>query len=280
MVQSILLLSSKINILVISGFSRLTILGTGHVAWAIGMALKQAGHSVVQVFGRDNARTMELANALDAQPVVNLTDLAPDSDVFILAVSDDAIFDLVNSLPAVRGMVVHTSASVSMEVIKERFSGCGVLYPLQTLSRNRKSNLSDVPFFVEAADENQLLQLTRFASTITSHVIHADSDTRRKYHLAAIFACNFVNHMYSIASDYLTAQGLRPELLGPLMEETAAKAIELGAAASQTGPALRDDSQTMQRHIEMLRYLPEYQNLYSLMSTLIQQFHNKPDDQL
>lgn len=264
----------------ISGFSRLTIIGTGHVAWAIGTAFKQAGHSIVQVFGRNNAKTHELANALDAQPLARLADIATDSDVYLLAVADDAVFELVNSLPIVRGMVVHTSASVSVEVMKERFSRYGVLYPLQTLSKSRKPNLSDVPFFVEAANENQLLQLIRFASTVTTHVIPADSDTRVKYHLAAIFACNFVNHMYAIASDYLTGQGLKPELLGPLMTETAAKAIEMGAAASQTGPALRGDNQTMQRHIELLQYFPEYQNLYAQMSTLIQQFHNKPDDQL
>lgn len=263
-----------------SGFRRLTIIGTGNVAWTLGDAFRQAGYVICEVFGRDKSKAAELAQWLGANVTNSLTELSADSDLYILAVSDDAIQLISSGMPDVSGMVVHTSATVPLEVLSRRFIRSGVLYPLQTLSRYRKIDLSDVPFLLEAANEGQLLLLSDFAGSISSQLIHANTETRIKYHLAAVFACNFVNHLYTVASSYLMDQGLQSALLEPLMRETTAKALEKGSINSQTGPALRGDQQTIKKHLVMLQMLPEQQKLYEQISLMIQNFHIKTNEQL
>lgn len=274
MIHPKLLLSYKISILTFSKFSRLTIVGTGNVAWILGHALKQAGHNICEVYGRDKSKTTQLALSLGAYAVDSINNVSTDSDFYVLAVSDDAIPLIVNELPLVSGMVVHTSATVELQVLRIRFVKCGVLYPLQTLSRSRKTKLSDVPLLLEAADQGQLNRLSELALSVSSRIIYANTETRVKYHLAAVFACNFVNHMYTIASSYLSDQGLQAALLEPLLRETTDKALEHGAFNSQTGPAFRGDQQTMKKHLDMLQKLPEEQKLYEQISLLIQNFHN------
>lgn len=245
-------------------------LGSGNVATHLGAALANAGHRIVQVYSRtaDHART--LAEALDAQAISHLGDLNPKADVFILAISDDAIASVAGQLPLhLNGIVVHTSGSTSIDVLQSH-ARYGVFYPLQTFSKGKTVDFASIPLALEAGDAPSMAQLESMARSISGVVFPCDSVQRLSLHVAAVFACNFTNHLYAVAADLLQRNGLSFDLIKPLVTETAQKVMALPPAEAQTGPAIRGDQITMEKHLEFLHGEAELQQLYALLSTAVQ----------
>ncbi|MDE5877650.1 MAG: DUF2520 domain-containing protein [Muribaculaceae bacterium] len=229
---------------------KVAIVGSGNVAFHLTKAL--APHADVTTV---NSRTF--------------SGWRQDFDIVLIAVSDDAIAEVASQLPDYNGIIAHTSGSVPMSVLAERSSRPAVFYPLQTFSRERSLDYSCIPFFIEAKCNDDANTLSALASEISKTVIMADSETRRRLHIASVLACNFTNHLVHLADTFLADNGLDSTVLMPLLHETIAKLDKLSPLDAQTGPAVRGDTATIKRHLELLAPYPETQTLYRLLSDSI-----------
>jgi predicted short-subunit dehydrogenase-like oxidoreductase (DUF2520 family) len=255
--------------------SRITIFGSGNLAWHLGQALFDAHYSISQVYSRNQANAEELAFQLGADAISSTEDFDDSCDVAIFAVSDNAIAELANKVNFSGQLVLHTSGSTSVEILKNNAQHYGVLYPLQTFSKFRPIEFRDIPLLIEANTPNNLVNLKGLASALSSKVIVADSYQRRQLHLSAVFANNFVNHMYTLAYELSKKTGLSFDILKPLIKETALKAtLTDNPSIAQTGPAVRHNSEIIKKHIEMLCNQPEMQKIYTFVSESISKYHH------
>ncbi len=251
---------------------RVVILGSGNVATHLAKAIDEH-HHVVQIYSRKQAHASALAQSLkDCTSTDNLDHLITDADIYIISVSDDSIGNVVDKLPRIKGIVVHTSGSVGMDVLSTLTNPTGVFYPLQTFSKDTAVNLSEVPFFLEASTPETLDKLEAFGSFFSKKIFHANSEQRQTLHIAAVFACNFFNHLLDISTEILSQKGYELDVLKPLVALTMSKAFETGAYASQTGPAVRGDMATLNKHIESLD-TPQ-KEIYRMLSQSIIDRHN------
>lgn len=250
---------------------RAVIVGSGNLAEALARAI--AGREeleLVQIYGRNAERAETVARLASAAWTSDPEKLA-DADIYLIAVSDKAVGTVIESLPvSPQAAVVHTAGSVPLGALPAKYARRGVLYPLQTFTKGREADFSRIPLFIEASDEAFFGELETFAGILSRRVIPADSERRAKAHLAGVFACNFVNHMYAVGERIVRSAGLDFEVLKPLIGETAAKAIDAASPVDvQTGPAVRNDFTTKTLHEEMLSSDPLLKNSYSTISQSI-----------
>jgi len=258
---------------------RIVLLGTGNVATRLGLALKAKNSEIVQVFGRTETKASHLAGLLGVPFTTTKLQLSRDADVYILAVTDDAITNMAaNLFPIGDRLIVHTAGSTPMDVLAPFSANYGVLYPLQTLSLQKEVDFSKVPLCIEANSHANLQKLSSLAQTISDQVVMVDSDQRSQLHLAAVFVCNFVNHFYAIGEELVQEHHLDFGLLKPLILETATKAMQFSPHTVQTGPAVRGNLTIMENHLKMLEQHPEWQKIYELMSRDISKKTLRPGD--
>lgn len=244
-------------------------IGSGNVATHLAREIEKchAGH-ISQVYSRnlDNARL--LADKLESAEAINeLSQIQSDADIYVISVKDDGIAELIEKLPSNNALWLHTSGSVPMEALSKLSSRYGVFYPMQTFSKNACLDMSEVPLFVEGVTNDIETEISDFASKIFQHVYHADSELRRKMHIAAVFSCNFTNYMWVIADELLQKEGLSFDIMRPLIKETLHKALTNSPEKGQTGPAIRGDKHIMEKHQALL---PEPEReIYRLISTHI-----------
>lgn len=229
-----------------------TILGAGNVAWSLAIALKKAGIEVSQIWSRTPEKTATLAEKVGAEAVDVLDMIRPGADIYIISVHDDAIASLARRLSGFGGTWVHTSGSIDADTLKPITPTYGVLYPLQTFTVGRETPLDDVPVYIEGSDEQTAGFIGQIAQRISHNVKRVDSRGRRRVHAAAVFACNFTNHMWAIADRLLRRNGDDLSVLYPLIGETTRKIMEMSPADAQTGPARRGDRRVIANHIHAL----------------------------
>lgn len=244
----------------------IVIIGAGNVGTHLAVALQKAGCSIRQVVGRREKAVVELARETNAPHTFDFSNILSGQDLYLMALPDGVMEEVLPKLKLDNGLLVHTSGSVPMNILSPYSENTGVFYPLQTFTRKRELNLRDVPFLVEANRIDNENKLHELASLLSERAIVADSDRRQKMHIAAVFASNFSNHMYNMARILMEDNGLDFAMLEPLIRETTAKAMELGPGKAQTGPALRKDMQVIQKHIEMLSDKPEVRELYRMIT--------------
>nr|WP_294945005.1 Rossmann-like and DUF2520 domain-containing protein [uncultured Mucilaginibacter sp.] len=245
---------------------RITLIGSGNVATHLSAALKNAGHRLVQVYSPTMQNAALLAYHVGASAIDNLNDIDDETDIFIIAVKDDAIAALVPALSRLGKLIVHTSGAVDIQTLLDITLNAGVFYPLQTFSKTKELNFREVPMCIEGADEAITTQLVDLARSISNSVYRVSSAQRKVLHLAAVFACNFTNHLYSVAEGLLKEHTMNFDMLRPLILETADKIKKHLPANVQTGPAVRKDEQTMQAHLQMLDGKTELQEIYVSLS--------------
>lgn len=257
------------------------IIGAGNLATQLALALNEKGIGIVQVFSRKTESARTLAKRVNAGFTNELSRLNHDADLYIIAVKDSAIGEVLeNILLDEKSLIVHTSGSAPMHIL-EGFSGnYGVFYPVQTFSKTRKIDFSDIPICIEANHPSNLMKLEQLAKMLSSSVVQIDSDERKALHLAAVFVNNFVNHFYAIGAEILQEKKLDFNLLQPLIRETANKIETLHPPEAQTGPARRNDWTIIGEHLKMLQNKPELQNLYSFVTESIFLYHQKHNDDL
>jgi predicted short-subunit dehydrogenase-like oxidoreductase (DUF2520 family) len=248
----------------------IVLIGTGNTATVLGRKLKQAGHNIVQVFGRNSSEASELAYILDTESTNYWNVVNRKADLYILAVSDIAIEEVFKELQLADKTVVHTAASVSKDVLKNRTEHYGVLYPLQSLKKDL-NYLPEIPMVIDASDKKTLAMLDVLAHTISDRVVEARDETRVKLHLAAVMVNNFTNHLYTLVEKYCKEEGLDFYLLLPLIRETALRLDSISPAKSQTGPAIRGDYSTIEKHVYLLNKYPQLKKIYELFTESIAQ---------
>jgi predicted short-subunit dehydrogenase-like oxidoreductase (DUF2520 family) len=246
--------------------TNIILIGAGNVATQLGLALADAGYKISQVYSKTASAAAALSKKLKANPLTDLKKLDQDAAIYIIAVKDDAIEAIAKQLKLKDKIVVHTSGSVSMEVLKKASKNYGVFYPLQTFTKDKKIDFKAVPICLEGNNKDTSTTLQYFAKSISSNVNLVNSDQRKVIHLAAVFACNFSNHMYAIADDILKKNKLSLDILKPLIEETAQKIRNTSPAKAQTGPAVRGDKKTMEGHLKMLKGDKKLKEIYELVS--------------
>ncbi len=241
-------------------------IGAGNVSTHISRHLHSKGHRISCVYSRNSGSATELAGELGTLGT-NIPDIVPDNaDFYIVCVPDSAVAKVVDTFSHLKGTWLHTAGALSMDLFKGNQTRYGVLYPLQTLSKNRQVELKDTPFLVEGSSPEVTSLIKALAGSISNQVHEVDSPSRLSIHLAAVFANNFSNHMVTIGQQLLREKGVDENLLHPILKETFSKMAQVGAKRAQTGPALRKDRDTMQKHIELLKDHPEWEKLYTFMS--------------
>ncbi|NML23903.1 DUF2520 domain-containing protein [Pseudoflavitalea sp. G-6-1-2] len=253
---------------------RLVIIGTGNVATVLSHAAQQAGHDIVQVYGRDAAKAASLAASRNALPVHNIAEISSDADLYLIAVSDGAVAAVAAELNLGNKLVVHTAGSVSKDVLKVCSTNYGVLYPLQSL-RAEMPGVPDIPLLIDANTGDDLALLQQIAGSISSQVQIAGDEQRLQLHVAAVIVSNFTNHLYALAEQYCQQSGLDFRMLQPLISEVADRIKHGSPKDLQTGPAIRNDHTTISRHLQLLRDFPQLNYLYEELSNSIWLMYNK-----
>lgn len=230
---------------------RICIIGTGNV-----------GSHMFTAFGRHTDVVLISSRTFEGLP--------GNSDVYLIATADDAIEEVAAKLEAMIGtrmpLVCHTSGSTPLSTLRKYFKRVGVIYPLQTFSKHVHIDYAGIPMFIEASQKTDLPTLESVARMMSENVMELDSAKRQDLHIAAVFACNFVNHCIAVAEDMLSHDGIDPAVLSPVIAETFGKLSKGQARYLQTGPAARGDKHTIEKHLEALSAHPELRSIYATMS--------------
>lgn len=251
----------------------ITLIGTGNVAQVLADRLVQAGHRILEVSGRTESSVKELAHHLHSRPVLNWQELHPGSDLYLIAITDQALFHFPD-IPALKqAFLVHTAGSVPTAVLSRYTDRYGVFYPLQSIRKGVTTSDVTIPVLVDAGTEQDLKILRTLAEEI-SPLVRKGTDTERLHlHVGAVMVNNFTNHLYRMADFYCREQGVDFDLLKPLIEATALRIKQAEPAMVQTGPAIRGDQATIARHLEQLQEYPELAQIYSMMSKSIEHWN-------
>jgi predicted short-subunit dehydrogenase-like oxidoreductase (DUF2520 family) len=248
---------------------KIVFIGSGNVATHLAIAFKAMGADILQVWSKDSRNADLLAALTKAEPISKWQHLDQHADCYIISVKDDAIQEVAMQLSQVNGIVIHTAGAVSLDALKDCGRGQGVLYPLQTFSKSKSVDLKNVPFCIEGDRQETLEKISAIAHLLSANVSEVSSKQRKILHLAAVFACNFSNHLYHLSNELLKDHNLKFDLLKPLILETASKIQSVDPIEVQTGPAVRNDNETMQKHLTLLTDSPELQLIYQMLSNSI-----------
>ena len=245
---------------------RVVLIGSGNVATSLALALNGKCH-LVQVYSRSMASAEALASRVGAQATNDLSQIVTDADIYVISVVDDAITRVLETCPARGGLWVHTSGSTSIDVFKGKRTRYGVLYPMQSFSKSCPARMHEVHIFIEGCDSCATKEVKELAMLLTNNVHEITSTEREQLHVAAVFACNFANHMFTLSSEVLDEAGIPFDAMLPLIKTTIAKLDNLPPTQSQTGPAARGDVNVIERHLQSLS--GDKHDIYRLLSQSI-----------
>ncbi len=246
---------------------KIVLFGAGNVATHLCKAFETSTQAeVIQVFNRSEKSLSLFPLSIDK--TTSLSQIK-EADIYIIALTDDAIAYFSESLLFTNKLVVHTSGSVAMESLSDS-NRKGIFYPLQTFSKNRNVDFSEIPICVEASNNSDLQMLKKLGETISNKVQEISSEERAKLHLSAVFVNNFVNYLYQAGNDLLSENNISFDLLKPLIRETANKIETLTPSEAQTGPAKRNDIKSIEKHLHLLKDSP-YKELYQNLTKAIQE---------
>ncbi|AYO58745.1 NADP oxidoreductase [Chryseobacterium sp. 6424] len=224
------------------------ILGSGNVAYHLAKAFTEKNIPIVQVFGRNEAALKEISSLFN---IPHSTSVLADADLYLIAVKDDAVAIVSEEITKKDCLVAHTSGSLPKEILKGNYRKAS-FYPLQTFSKTKNLVYEEIPIFIESDDAGDLEILKNLAANITEKIVLSTYEKRKYLHLTAVFACNFVNHLYARAQQLADEQQIPFEYFWPLIEETTLKIKELPPKEAQTGPAVRNDLRILQLHEELI----------------------------
>ena len=245
-------------------------IGAGNVATHFSQAIKNAGFSVLQIFSRTENSAKPLADILGCDYTTSIDKISRNADIYIFSIKDDTLQEIAASMPFNNGLWLHTAGSVDVNIFQGHTEHYGVIYPMQTLSRQRKTDFSKIPLFIEGNTESTENEIYDIAKSLSDNVTRMSSEKRKYLHLAAVFTCNFSNHMYALAAQILEKQGIDRHTLQPLIDETANKLYSMSPKQAQTGPAVRYDRNIIDNHLSML----EDENVRNLYKKISESIHN------
>jgi predicted short-subunit dehydrogenase-like oxidoreductase (DUF2520 family) len=253
---------------------RVVMLGSGNTATVLSKIIAKAGHNILQIVSRNEKNAHALASIYSAATAPLNAETFSEADIYIVALHDAAL-DHIEKIPGLKNkLVVHTAGAVSIDALKDITSTYGVLYPLQSLSKFTET-IPEIPILIDGNNQEIMHHVLGFAKTISNNVIEANDTERLNYHVAAVFVNNFTNHLYALAELFCEKERLNFKNLFPLIDETTFRAKSLSPFLTQTGPAIRDDIYTLNRHLQALASNPDLKYIYLKLSESIIKHHGK-----
>lgn len=257
-----------------SSLSKIVLIGSGNVGFHLAQRFFEKKIQILQLFSRTETRAKTLAQQIQTSYTTDLNNINTNADLYMLAIRDDAISKVAQQLRTIlpdNPLVVHTSGSTPSKIFADYFQRYGVFYPLQSFSVTRPANFEQIPICVDAANEKDLEKLENLAQIISPKVHRISDEQRAILHVAAVFVNNFSNHLFHIGESILEKEQLPFDLLRPLINETTAKIQNHRPKDMQTGPAIRNDKATIERHLKYLKLFPEFEKIYTVMTEGIKQ---------
>lgn len=248
---------------------KIVLIGAGNVATVFGRLIKKASHEIIQVMSRKAASAKILSDELGCTFTDSCAAIDKTADIYIAAMSDAALNDLKEDFNLGNKIVVHTAGSVSINVLNDVSQNFGVLYPLQSLRKEIMDTKRVIPLLVDGNSDYSKNVIEAFAKTISDNVTFADDEQRLKLHLAAVLVSNFTNHLYALAADFCREEHIDFKMLQPLIEETASRLRHHNPDEMQTGPALRKDIVTLDKHLRLLNNYSKLRTVYLRMTDSI-----------
>ena len=253
---------------------KVAIAGTGNVASVLSAIIQRAGHQIVQIISRNVENAKTLASKYNALAGTLLDNEFAEGDIYIIALTDVGL-DSVEKIKGFKDkLVVHTAGSVPMDILKSCSSRFGVLYPLQTFSKETE-HVPQIPFLINGNNKETLGLLAEFAGTLSDKVIITNDNERLRYHIAAVFAGNFTNHLMALTESFCEKEKIDFKNLLPLINEVTYKANHFSPHEVQTGPAIREDIVTLNRHLQALSPHTDLKYIYLKLSESILKLHQK-----
>ena len=247
---------------------KIVIIGTGNVATVFGKLLKHAGHEMLQVYGRNVSDAKGLAEQLGSLYCSDWEAVTKDGELYIAAISDKSLMEMAGKLKLRSGIMVHTAGSVAASLLSAVSKDYGVIYPLQSI-RKELPPRADIPLLVTAGNAATLTRLMEVANSISNRVTERSDEEREKLHVAAVVVNNFTNHLYALAENYCAKEQLDFSLLIPLIRETAERLELISPKDVATGPAIRKDDITIQKHLQLLSNYPALKQVYEQLTASI-----------
>ena len=247
---------------------KIVIIGSGNVAYHLAKAFTQNNIEVSQIFGRNEVELNKISEELN---IPYSTKELADADLYLISVSDSAVEQVSDLIKTEKALVAHTSGSLPIETLNGDYRKAS-FYPLQTFSKTKNLDYSKIPFFIEAENQIDEKSLFELASLISDHVETSDYEKRKYIHLTAVFACNFVNHLFARAKEIADSQDLDFNYFIPLIDETVEKIHHLEPKSAQTGPAVRGDERVLKLHEELITN-EEHLKIYQLMNESIKKMY-------
>ena len=247
---------------------KIAILGSGNVAYHLAKMFKEKNIPISQIFGRNEKDLQEISEQFEIP--FSTTELA-DAELYFIAVNDDAVAAISKNIKNQNSLVAHTSGSLPKEILEGNYRKAS-FYPLQTFSKSKMLQYSEIPFFVEAENEADSQILENLALKISEKVMKSDYEKRKYIHLTAVFACNFVNHLFARAKEISDSQHIPFDYFLPLIKETTSKIEKIEPKLAQTGPAIRNDEKILQLH-EALITEEEHLKIYQVMNESIKKMY-------
>ncbi|MDP4237902.1 MAG: DUF2520 domain-containing protein [Bacteroidota bacterium] len=254
---------------------KVVLIGSGSVATHLGLALQAKGVIISQVYSRNIKNAETLSEKLNTSFITDISDIYKDADIYFYALTDNAFKSILRKIEMPEGIQVHTAGCIPMGEFEGFTTKFGVLYPLQTFSKDKQVDFSQIPICIEASDLEVQKKLLEIGNLLSNKTYIINSEQRKKIHLAAVFACNFTNYMYDVASKILEDSGFLFEIIQPLIAETAEKIKTMNPYEAQTGPAVRMDKKTISKHLSMLNKRPDLKKIYKILTKNIYIRHKK-----
>lgn len=254
---------------------KIVCIGAGNLATQLTLALKRNKQEIIQVYSRSKESAQTLAKHSNSDFTTDIHAIKDDADIYIYALKDSVLSEIIPLINTKQGIHIHTAGSIPITVFNGYQENYGVFYPFQTFSKSRPVDFTTIPILIEANTEINTLFLEEISKNLSQQPIRCSSEQRKAVHLSGVFACNFTNHMYAIASNILAEANMPFELLLPLIDETNAKIHELAPKDAQTGPAVRYDNNIIEKHLEALKDKPKEQKIYELISKNIHEYSKR-----
>lgn len=253
---------------------KIVLVGSGNVATVLGKVMHNAGHEIVQVLSRNENHAKALAQIFNCSSGSFKSSDYKEADIYVLAITDTALYHLDQYIQLGNKLVVHTAGSVSKEVLKNVSSRYGIIYPLQSLIKD-SSETPDIPLLIDGSSPDITNVLQEFSKTLSDSVTIADDQERLKFHVAAVLVNNFTNHLFAMGDEFCKKENIDFEKLYPLIDETIHRVKLHPPQDMQTGPAIREDIYTLGKHLQILSAHPDLKYLYLKLSESILKLHQK-----
>ena len=244
---------------------KITFIGSGNTATVLARLCKQNGHLIQQIIARNSEKGNLLANEFGCTYISLIDKPDMNTDIVIVALSDNSLPEALQGLHFNTTPVVHTSGSCSIDIIQQASENYGVLYPLQSLRKEMK-DIPEIPFLIEAKNECTLKFIHAFAASLSKTIVQQNFDERLRLHAAAVIVNNFTNYLYVIAEKFCLDEKVNFDLLKPIIKETADRIQNNSPLTVQTGPAMRSDITTLDKHLRLLNDYPKLRTLYMRMT--------------